>query len=155
MRIKILLISQLVITLILAAFSVLSSWLFYQTLTKEKTSELKVQAAFFDESYTLDEMGVKSFSEKLGGARVTLIALDGTVVADSSSKSKENHLGREEVKEELSSGEGIAVRKSSTLDKEYLYYCVKAAVNGEELLVRLSVTTDTLAALLLSTLPTL
>lgn len=155
MRTKILWISQLIVTAVLVTYALLSAFLFYDNLTAEQTEDLKQQASFFDESYSLDETGVKAFSEKLGGSRVTVIALDGAVLADSASGVGENHFAREEVTGALETGEGIAVRKSATLGKEAIYYCKKIVYDGEEVLVRISVATDTVWDIFLSSLPTL
>mgnify|MGYP000048985227 CR=1 FL=1 len=56
--------------------------------------------------------------------RVTIIAKDGTVLADSDLKNvdgMENHLDRQEVKEALEKGEGSAIRYSESLGQEMLY----------------------------------
>jgi two-component system phosphate regulon sensor histidine kinase PhoR len=62
-------------------------------------------------------------------ARVTIIAPDGTVVADSSLsgaalRSVENHRGRPEVQEALASGAGSAIRHSTTVGEDFLYAAV-------------------------------
>ncbi len=56
------------------------------------------------------------------GARVTVIAADGTVLADSQEDPRQmgNHAGRPEVQQALASGEGRAVRSSSTVNREML-----------------------------------
>jgi two-component system phosphate regulon sensor histidine kinase PhoR len=56
--------------------------------------------------------------------RITLIAIDGTVLYDSSVEewnTMDNHLGRPEVGKSLFSPYGTAVRKSSSTGKEYYY----------------------------------
>ena len=63
---------------------------------------------------------------KLGSARVTFIAHDGRVTADSELSflqlaSVENHAGRPEIREALASGLGIARRYSDTLGTDMLY----------------------------------
>lgn len=66
------------------------------------------------------------------GARVTVITAEGRVLADSQAdaESMENHAGRPEVREALTSGEGRSVRHSVTIDRDLLYYAVRAAVPG-------------------------
>ena len=61
------------------------------------------------------------------GARVTVIAWDGRVLADSDSdpKTMENHAGRPEIRDALATGEGSSERHSVTLNRELLYYAVK------------------------------
>lgn len=60
---------------------------------------------------------------KSPGIRVTLIAPDGAVIADSSAPVDrlENHIARPEVAEALAGREGVAVRRSDTLHAELVY----------------------------------
>jgi two-component system phosphate regulon sensor histidine kinase PhoR len=60
-------------------------------------------------------------------ARVTIIASDGQVFADSQSDSQtmENHAGRPEVREALANGSGRAIRHSVTLNRDLLYYAIR------------------------------
>lgn len=60
--------------------------------------------------------------------RVTVIAEDGEVYADTDASGLENHLEREEIKEALEKGMGYSTRYSDTLEKWMLYV---AAVSGE------------------------
>jgi two-component system phosphate regulon sensor histidine kinase PhoR len=69
------------------------------------------------------------------GARVTIIAPDGTVVADSSLsgaalRSVENHHGRPEVQQALASGAGSAIRHSTTVNEDFLYAAVAIRHQG-------------------------
>lgn len=70
---------------------------------------------------------------RLGSARVTFIAGDGTVIGDSEVPSAalasvENHASRPEVQQALKAGLGISRRYSATLHIDMLYVAV--AVNG-------------------------
>ncbi len=58
--------------------------------------------------------------------RVTVIAADGRVLADSQSDTRtmENHLDRPEVREALARGEGTSARRSVTVGRDLLYYAV-------------------------------
>jgi len=60
------------------------------------------------------------------GVRATVIAADGTVLADSRAvaDSMENHGGRAEVRAALAGGVGVATRRSSTVGVEFLYVAV-------------------------------
>jgi two-component system, OmpR family, phosphate regulon sensor histidine kinase PhoR len=63
------------------------------------------------------------------GARVTLIAPDGTVVADSELRADElpnvaNHAGRPEIARALAGSLGVATRKSETVGRPFLYLAV-------------------------------
>lgn len=72
--------------------------------------------------------------------RITLIAQDGTVIADSEvdPATLENHLGREEVDSALQSKNGEAQRLSSTDDTSRLYVAVPATYQGERTALRIS-----------------
>jgi two-component system phosphate regulon sensor histidine kinase PhoR len=63
------------------------------------------------------------------GARVTLIALDGTVIGDSDQDPSlmGNHSGRPEVIAALNSGVGEAIRYSATLHQSMMYVAVPVA----------------------------
>jgi two-component system phosphate regulon sensor histidine kinase PhoR len=62
-----------------------------------------------------------------GGVRVTVIAADGRVLADSQSdpESMENHATRPEVLEAMAKGEGRSARRSATLKRDFLYFAVR------------------------------
>lgn len=72
--------------------------------------------------------------------RITLIAQDGTVIADSEvdPATLENHLGREEVDSALQGKNGGAQRLSSTDDTSRLYVAVPATYQGERTALRIS-----------------
>jgi two-component system phosphate regulon sensor histidine kinase PhoR len=61
--------------------------------------------------------------------RATLIAADGTVLADSRARAggMENHAGREEVRAALAGRPGFGIRRSATVGTEYLYCAVPLA----------------------------
>ena len=75
------------------------------------------------------------FIKKLGSkihTRVTIIATDGTVLADSDEnpKSMENHSHRPEVVEALQGKTGRSIRFSSTADRDMLYVAVPIEKDG-------------------------
>ena len=61
------------------------------------------------------------------GARVTVIAEDGRVFADSAEEPQrmENHAGRPEVIEAMATGEGRAVRYSNTVNRDMVYLALR------------------------------
>jgi two-component system, OmpR family, phosphate regulon sensor histidine kinase PhoR len=75
------------------------------------------------------------------GSRVTLIAPDGTVLADSEEDARkmENHLDRPEVQQAIQQGEGESVRFSRTLGNNQIYVALPVK-QGDQILgiVRLS-----------------
>jgi len=61
------------------------------------------------------------------GARITIIASDGRVLAESQSdpQAMENHAGRPEIRDAFATGEGRSIRHSVTINHELLYYAVR------------------------------
>jgi two-component system, OmpR family, phosphate regulon sensor histidine kinase PhoR len=69
-------------------------------------------------------------------ARVTIIAPDGRVLADSAVSGPEllaieNHAGRPEVKQALAEGRGVVARHSTTVDQDLLYAAVPIRAGGQ------------------------
>jgi two-component system phosphate regulon sensor histidine kinase PhoR len=67
------------------------------------------------------------------GVRITIIAADGRVLAESQSdpSSMENHSNRPEFLEAMAKGDGRSVRQSVSLNREFLYYAVRQNWPGE------------------------
>ena len=84
------------------------------------------------------------------GARVTVIAGDGKVLADSQSDplTMENHAGRPEIREAFTRGQGQSERYSVTIKRDLLYYAVRQDVAGSPLVLRFAIPTATLDELL-------
>ena len=95
--------------------------------------ELKKEAGYL--AIAVEENGIESL-EKLpkNSERVTLINSDGTVLFDNEADvaTMENHLDREEIQEAVKAGQGKAVRKSATLEKDTVYYALR--LSGGEIL---------------------
>jgi two-component system phosphate regulon sensor histidine kinase PhoR len=76
-----------------------------------------------------DLTALRNWAAQIGqnGARVTVIAANGQVLADSESDTStmENHADRPEVREALAKGDGRSVRHSVTLNRDLLYYAVR------------------------------
>jgi two-component system, OmpR family, phosphate regulon sensor histidine kinase PhoR len=66
------------------------------------------------------------------GVRISVIAADGRVLADSQSEAAtmENHAGRPEVLGALRNGEGHDARQSTTIGTQLLYYAVREDLPG-------------------------
>jgi two-component system, OmpR family, phosphate regulon sensor histidine kinase PhoR len=66
------------------------------------------------------------------GVRISVIAADGRVLADSqaNAESMENHASRPEVLEAMAKGDGRSIRRSVTLDRDLLYYAVRQGTPG-------------------------
>lgn len=132
-------------------FGFVSTQVYYNSSIEDSKEYLRVYMNEYSDIYTLDEQGAKDFSEKLNGARVTFMRLDGSVLADSmADDDMENHSDRSEIKDAIFKGEGFAVRGSSTLGKNMVYYCKD--FNGE-FLVRIAIFTDSDWSIFASILP--
>lgn len=66
------------------------------------------------------------------GARITIIASDGQVLADSQSDTStmENHAGRPEIRDAFAKGTGRSIRHSVTLNRDLLYFAVRQDLPG-------------------------
>lgn len=99
--------------------------------------------------YTASDFDVASL-ETLGAFenRITYIAADGTVLFDNKADpaQMENHNDREEVRAARESGNGFAVRESSTISKRTIY-CARQIADG--CVVRVSGTMDTVLGVVL------
>ena len=116
-----------------------------------------VQAQELQSELALAETGVEqSGTQYLQSApsdrcRLTWIAADGTVLYDTQTDAStlENHAGREEVQQALTTGEGSSTRYSATLLEKTTYYA-KRLTDGTVL--RISVSRQTLGTLVLGML---
>ena len=77
-----------------------------------------------DRQHTLQQMAEEE--ARITGTRITIIARDGTVLADSEAdpKTMENHAGRPEVAAALAGKTGSSMRLSHTVGVEFLYLAV-------------------------------
>jgi two-component system, OmpR family, phosphate regulon sensor histidine kinase PhoR len=66
------------------------------------------------------------------GVRVTVIAANGQVLADSQAdpSTMENHAGRPEIRDALAKGDGQSIRHSTTVNRDLLYYAARLTVPG-------------------------
>ena len=116
--------------------SVITVCIFHTYYEKQAQSNLKSIAEIV--SSELNTNGDYSFINGIDdNTRLTLIAPDGTVLADNtqSDVSKmESHANRPEFKETLKSGTGSTIRKSSTIGETTFYYAIKLN-NGDVLRV--------------------
>jgi two-component system phosphate regulon sensor histidine kinase PhoR len=85
-------------------------------------------------SQARDSTSLRSWMAKMsaGNVRVTVIAADGQVLADSQSdpSTMENHAGRPEIRDAFAKGDGQSIRHSVTVDSNLLYYAVRLSVAG-------------------------
>lgn len=101
----------------------------------------------------VDDMNIDYSDQSIdSNIRLTIIDLDGDVLFDNiaDSENMENHLDRSEVKDALEFGEGEAVRKSTTLNKDTYYY---ATLLSNENILRISRQGDTILSHFTNILP--
>lgn len=90
------------------------------------------------------------------GIRVTVIASDGTVVADSSAEDvADNHLARPEVSAAFAGNPTIAERYSETIGADMMYYAETVTYNEQLLCVRVAIPVQTVNGYVAKTVPTL
>lgn len=159
MRRRILLVSLLVSVVGLVLLSVLFTELYYSGAISQAEGQLKIYMNVFEDEYdpaAEANAEAERLSELFGGARITLFSPDGAVLADTQSDTSENHAAREEFTEALESGEGFAVRASSTLGTNMIYYCRAFPAEGNvQYLVRIAVPVSSEVAVFTDAIPTL
>ena len=103
---------------------------------------IKLQMPFTDHPDTLDTF-VKTI-EKGTGNRVTIIDMDGNVIAESQfdTDDMDNHQFRPEILDAKENTFGSNIRYSDTLKKDFLYVAHQFSYKGEEIYLRLSINTD-------------
>lgn len=139
--------SLLVTLLVLAASLVLIMGVLYEYFENQLKKELCNEAIFI--SAAIQNEGYDYLNNIADGEkRITLIAPDGTVIADTSvdADTMENHLDREEIKLAVKNGNGTSVRYSETLTEKVVYYAEKME-NGN--IIRISTKQYTVITLLL------
>lgn len=153
MKLRIWLLSLGITFACLFVFSFAATQVYYKSSIDDSKEYLRVYMNAYDGGFSLDEQGAKAFSEKLNGARVTFMNAQGNVLGDSmASDDLENHSDRSEIKDAIFNGEGFAMRGSSTLGKNMVYYCKNFDGN---VLVRIAIFTDTDWSLFAKSLPIL
>lgn len=157
MKWRIWLVSLCVTLVSVVLFGIYATQVYYNSSVDDGKNYLKVYMNEFDATeFSFDEAGAKAYSDKLNGARVTFMDAQGSVIADSATGTPDlDHSTRPEIIEAISNGkngEGFAVRSSSTLGQNMIYYCKN--FNGE-FLVRVAIFTNTGWLIFVKTLPTL
>lgn len=109
-------------------------------------AELAKEAEYI--SYALKNEGRTFFDSFSTDERMTLVAPDGTVLADTvaAADGMENHSDREEIRQAFESGAGTSVRYSDTLTEKTVYYAV---LLDDGNVLRVSTTQYTVPAVLL------
>ena len=155
-RTKLMLSYIILIVLITGSFYVYIDHILKKEMIEESKANLDNQAQLA-RMLVISNKGVKPpqhLAETIGTsirARVTLIAMDGTVIGDSDvGKARlaqlENHLQRPEVQEALKNGSGTALRYSGTLHTTMLYSAMSYGSGAPEGVVRLAMPLEFLSS---------
>jgi len=135
-----------------AAFAALSvavgaSWLIRSAVRATFVERIRTETAMLaGEAAHLTEESAQQFTLRAArdlDLRVTLIAPDGTVIADSARderaiESMDNHLSRPEIQDSLHRGAGESYRTSDTTHVEYYYSARRVAGDGPARFVRVA-----------------
>jgi two-component system phosphate regulon sensor histidine kinase PhoR len=114
-------------------------------LVEQAIGKLEAQAALLSGEVTAARLEGDTWAHRAGtraSARVTVIAPDGRVLADSDEPSSQmdNHATRPEVLQALAKGSGQAVRFSRTVDRDLVYFAqVVPQPGGDRLILRLAI----------------
>ena len=101
-------------------------------MTKESEVLVESIRPYFTDH--LDDSELGDITRRIGkiiDARVTVVAIDGTVLDDTGGNPSimDNHITRPEIEAAITDGIGYSTRFSQTLDKEYRYTAVPVAVD--------------------------
>lgn len=118
---------------VIAVTAVLILSAFYSYSDNQSKKQLKTVESVV-EAELLRQDDYDFIKNNVDDVRITLVAADGTVLADSDEDEKllDNHLGREEIQAALRDGEAMSLRQSDT-QKEKVYYYAKLLPDGRVL----------------------
>ena len=137
----------LVAMLVLFVSVALIMGVLYGAFERQIQGELKIEAEYLAAAVRRD--GADAFEGlAIGDRRATLIAADGTVIADTAADAAEldNHAGRSEVANAIENGSGMSVRYSDTLTEKTVYYAVRL---DDGTVLRISTTQYTVLSVLI------
>ncbi len=112
---------------------------YLQGLTIEMAEKVRMLRTLGDKQLLqLNQQTVRDLSHASGG-RITLVAPDGRVLADSESDPAhmENHGNRPEIKAALAGQTGTSVRQSPTMGTNYLYVATPVSIGAARIAVPL------------------
>lgn len=122
-NLQFLLITALAIILTVTSTSIV----FYEIFKQEVINDLKTYAHVLVDSKAYENIDESSEITVKDELRLTIISESGTVKFDTNAEigGMDNHGERPEVAEAFKKGEGEAIRKSRTLEKNTFYYAIK------------------------------
>ena len=132
--------SFLIIFLVLFAFTFLISASFEDILLTQVSDDLESRAQLLHDEVLKrldgDAGALDAYCDTQGprsATRITVIALDGTVLADSERDpaTMDNHRSRPEIASAIASGRGASTRYSATLQQNTMYAAIPLRSHGE------------------------
>lgn len=128
---------------------ILAVAVFYNRFQVQVSSDLKTVASVMNQQ----DLWVEDVPPEIEGVRVTLIDQQGKVLYDSEIDplALDNHASRPEIIEAIQSGEGEAIRKSTSLKDSNIYYYALKLEDGT--ILRLSKNATSMSAIFVSALP--
>lgn len=120
---------QLITIALIAIFTtmILVSAVCYDLFRKQILEDLKTYAHLLHQTGTVQEVMEPQDEAQIDNFRLTLVDLDGRVIFENYADASEmnNHADRPEIQDAFEKGEGQAVRRSTTLEKNAFYYAVR------------------------------
>jgi len=120
----------------------------------EDTALLQTEQNLKSFAYSLDkllpsppvdiDLFVKDLTRSDPAYRITVVAKDGTVIADSiaNPSTMENHAMRSEIRNALAGKEGVSLHTSSVTKKQLMYFAIPSMYDGQLVALRLSMPVD-------------
>ena len=143
--------------MLIAAMSILLTLamvvgVFYKLFKREVMENIKTYAhvlGYMESAGEIESYAKQSKSEDL---RITIIDSDGSVIYDSNANidSMDNHKHRMEVESAFSKGEGQAIRRSNTMEKNTFYYAIRLSNDS---VLRVAKEVDSIIAIFYSAVP--
>lgn len=142
----------IIVALAIISAVTLSTLVFYEMFKKEVMQDLKTYVHVIVSTNAYEDLESEKLKKELKELRFTMIDSDGIVVYDSNVDIGDlgNHSTRPEVEEAFKEGEGQAIRKSATLDKNAFYYAIRLD-NGSVL--RVAKEAGSIASVYISSFP--
>lgn len=135
---------------------VMVSTVFYEIFKKEIISQLNNDAKILSGSQFFEVHDVNKVEPHalLDNLRVTIIDQKGNVLYDNyaDNSTMGNHSERPEIIEALGSGEGMSIRRSTTLRKDTFYYALR---QKDGTILRVAKEADSIGAIFTATMPVL
>lgn len=113
-------------------------------------TQTRLLADCFQTIDNLDPASAENFVKTYGESyqlRITLIAKDGSVIADSDEDLLDNHMNRAEVQGALQGEQVNVIRHSDTMNMRYFYSAIPVSHQGFEGVLRVSLPLDELSSL--------